>query len=335
MFKFSKLTGLFATALLAMMWAMPAQAQATRTWISGVGDDVNPCSRTAPCKTFAGAISKTATGGEIDCLDPAGYGAVTIIKSITLDCGGGIGGQAGSILASGTPGITVNASDTAQIVKIRNMTIDGIQASGSPGTSGIRFINGKQLSVEHVGIFGMGGTTGSNGGIDFEPGNTVASDAAKLYTLDVEIQYGLGDGILIHPLNGGTANATLYHTTVMGNAGSGLNVSSISLTTGAGSTVTVVQSEFSGNANGIQAVSPPGTVAAVVNMTGSISSMNATNGLVANGANALIRVGGSTISNNPTGLAVPNSGKVQSYTDNYFIGNGTDGTPTLPNLTKV
>ena len=59
----------------------PASAQAIRTWVSGVGDDVNPCSRTAPCKTFAGAISKTAAGGEINCLDSAGYGAVTITKS--------------------------------------------------------------------------------------------------------------------------------------------------------------------------------------------------------------------------------------------------------------
>src|SRR5574338_693370 len=63
-----------------------ANAQATRTWVSGVGDDANPCSRTAPCKTFAGAISKTAASGEINCLDPAGYGAVTITKAITIDC---------------------------------------------------------------------------------------------------------------------------------------------------------------------------------------------------------------------------------------------------------
>src|SRR5262245_23923450 len=55
-----------------------AFAQATRTWVSGVGNDANPCSRTAPCKTFAGAISKTAIGGEIDALDPGGYGTITI-----------------------------------------------------------------------------------------------------------------------------------------------------------------------------------------------------------------------------------------------------------------
>src|SRR6202163_404687 len=89
--------------LVAMLQTAPAQAQATRTWVSGVGDDVNPCSRTAPCKTFAGAISKTAAQGEINCLDPGGFGTVTITKSITLDCDSGAGG----ILASGTFGITI------------------------------------------------------------------------------------------------------------------------------------------------------------------------------------------------------------------------------------
>src|SRR5260370_9338347 len=83
------LLGISATMLAFCLWAGSAQAQATRTWVSGVGDDANPCSRTAPCKTFAGAISKTAIGGEIDALDPGGFGAVTITKGITIDGGGG------------------------------------------------------------------------------------------------------------------------------------------------------------------------------------------------------------------------------------------------------
>src|ERR1041385_960630 len=92
---------IFATLVLALTIASVLSAQATRTWVSGVGDDVNPCSRTAPCKTFAGAISKTASPGEIDCLDPGGFGAVTITKSITIDCGGTLG----SVLSSGVQGI--------------------------------------------------------------------------------------------------------------------------------------------------------------------------------------------------------------------------------------
>src|SRR5205814_7395447 len=88
--------------------AATLHAQATRTWVSGVGDDVNPCSRTAPCKTFAGAISKTAEGGEIDALDPAGYGTLTVTKSITVD--GGTGSGWASVLVSGGSGMVVNVT---------------------------------------------------------------------------------------------------------------------------------------------------------------------------------------------------------------------------------
>ena len=98
----------FATA------ASLAHAQASRTWVSGVGDDANPCSRTAPCKTFAGAISRTAPGGEIDALDPAGYGTVTITKSITIDGGGGAGWA--SILNSQTNGVIINAAASDTVV---------------------------------------------------------------------------------------------------------------------------------------------------------------------------------------------------------------------------
>src|ERR1700759_696034 len=148
---YSKLAGMLAVALFALMWVAPAQAQATRTWISGVGDDANPCSRTAPCKTFAGAISKTAAGGEIACLDPGGFGTVTTTKTITLDCGGGMSGQVGAILASGTPGITVNGAGV--VVKIRNMTLNGISGLG---TRRINFRQGATLVVEHVAMFRFG-----------------------------------------------------------------------------------------------------------------------------------------------------------------------------------
>src|SRR5436190_3111857 len=112
-----------ATLVVIFLSSSDAQAQATRTWVSGVGDDANPCSRTAPCKTFAGAISKTAAGGEIDALDPAGYGAVTITKAITIDGGGG---QVASILVSGTNGINVQAGPTGVVI-LRNLRINGIE----------------------------------------------------------------------------------------------------------------------------------------------------------------------------------------------------------------
>src|SRR6266404_3662319 len=108
--KFRLTIKVLVIATFVFAFASMAQAQATRTWVSGVGDDVNPCSRTAPCKTFAGAISKTAAGGEIDCLDPGGFGAVTITKNLTID--GTWGSGFGSILASATNGVNVNDSAT-------------------------------------------------------------------------------------------------------------------------------------------------------------------------------------------------------------------------------
>jgi hypothetical protein len=126
--------------------------QASRTWVSGVGDDANPCSRTAPCKTWAGAISKTALGGEIDALDPGGFGAVTITKGITLDGGGG---QVASVLVSGTNGIVVQAGAN-DVVILRNLRINGINSTnGGGGLNGIRFLSGKDLNVENCYIFGF------------------------------------------------------------------------------------------------------------------------------------------------------------------------------------
>src|SRR5579864_2852859 len=137
--KISKISVLllpFVFAIGFSLFSAPAHAQATRTWVSGVGDDANPCSRTAPCKTFAGAISKTAAGGEIDALDPGGFGALTITKSITIDGGGG---QVASVLVAGTNGMNVSAGAT-DFVTIRNMRFDGLLGNGTgqagtPGTN--------------------------------------------------------------------------------------------------------------------------------------------------------------------------------------------------------
>ena len=101
--------------------AATAHAQATRTWVSGVGDDANPCSRTAPCKTFAGAISKTAPCGEIDVLDPGGFGALTITKCISIENDDGIAG----VLVSGTNGFIVQAGATDRVM-IRGLTFEGL-----------------------------------------------------------------------------------------------------------------------------------------------------------------------------------------------------------------
>jgi hypothetical protein len=131
--------------LAILLVASAASAQATRTWVSGVGDDVNPCSRTAPCKTFAGAISKTASPGIINCLDPGGFGAVTITKSITIDCTGTLG----SILSSGVQGVIINALSTDRIV-LRSIDING--AGTTLGTNGISILQAGRVAVEDVNV---------------------------------------------------------------------------------------------------------------------------------------------------------------------------------------
>lgn len=135
-------------ALAFTFIASGAHAQATRTWVSGVGDDANPCSRTAPCKTFAGAISKTAAHGEISVLDPGPYGAVTITKSITLS---GVGVIA-SILATGnTNAVTINAAET-DIVVLRDLQLNGIGSGGD----GIRLLSaGTRVVAYNVSVQGF------------------------------------------------------------------------------------------------------------------------------------------------------------------------------------
>src|SRR5688500_11575392 len=130
----------YALVALGLLASSSLFAQATRTWVSGVGDDVNPCSRTAPCKTFAGAISKTAAGGEISVLDPGGYGALNITKSITLNGAGTLA----SILFSGTNGIIVNGAGI--VVNITDISLNGGTPT-SPGVNGIRIIAAASVSV--------------------------------------------------------------------------------------------------------------------------------------------------------------------------------------------
>lgn len=138
------LLAVLGTILLPLLHAAPAHAQATRTWVSGVGDDANPCSRTSPCKTFAGAISKTATGGEINCLDPGGFGELTITKSLVIDCHETFG----SVLVSGSNGITVNVP--SGFVTLRNINLNGLlnDTSGAPGLIGISIVAAQVVFIE-------------------------------------------------------------------------------------------------------------------------------------------------------------------------------------------
>ena len=198
----SKKIALFSALCIALPAA--AYAQATRTWVSGVGDDVNPCSRTAPCKTFAGAIAKTAAGGEIDVLDPGGFGTVTITKAITIDGGGTMA----SILASATNGINVNAGASDTII-LRNLSING--AGTTVGLNGINFLAGRRLIIENTTIENF-----SQAGISIAP----STSSAQTVILNTSIK-AAGQGILVSTANASGGISTFVSDTSVSQAGGG------------------------------------------------------------------------------------------------------------------
>jgi len=288
-------------ALVAMLATAPAAyAQATRTWVSGVGDDANPCSRTAPCKTFAGAISKTALNGEINALDPGGYGAVTITKGITIS---GEGTNA-SILAAGTNGIIVNAPSTATVI-LRNIEING----AGTGLNGIRFLNGGDLHLEKVVIYGF-----TQQGLEVAP-----PGAARLYINNSSFRDNAGGGLWSIPSGVGTVLATISNSYFESNQ-RGIRVDD-------GTTMLIQNSSLSGNvANGLVTFSASRPV--TVTMEGGSASNNGAAG-VRTVANTTARLSAVNITGNLVGLQ-PAGGSLLSFGNNRVTGNGTDGAPTAP-----
>jgi hypothetical protein len=302
--RFTALASLIV-ATVAAGYATPAAAQATRTWVSGVGDDVNPCSRTAPCKTFAGAISKTAINGEISVLDPGGFGSINITKSMTID-GAGING---SILAVNVNGVLVNGAGIH--VTLRNLTING--AASTIG-NGVRIIQAGSVTLDNVVIEHIGGT-GTNGrGVAIETStanvrvaiensqinhvNNIAvhsnpTAGSVILSMDnVQIENSANSGIQIRQLTTATINRT---SATNSTAGAGIT---LELT---GANATVNNSNFSNNAFGVF------------------------NG---NGGNPILRLAGTVVTNNTTdGLRI-NTGQVISSGNNVIRGNAGNEVPS-------
>jgi hypothetical protein len=301
---------IFSMLILAFgigLMVSSAHAQATRTWVSGVGDDANPCSRTAPCKTFAGAISKTAPGGEIDTLDPGGFGAVTITKSITLD---GKGGGLSSILVAGTNGIVINAPGA--VVILRNIQINGLGLPGSTSTAGLNGVNvlaAAAVHIEDVQIFGF-----SQLGINFTPSG--GASAAILKVIDSTLTANAGGGILVAP-NGQSAVATIFNTTANENK-YGVRVQD-------NSKVTVHKSEMSSNtSNGF--IAAPTSAPCELNIQDSIAANNGAYGVAANGAGT-VRISGVGLYDNSTAGIGALGGAILSYGNNSNSNNAS-GSPT-------
>ena len=286
----------FALIAIAVVFgASAASAQATRTWVSGVGDDFNPCSRTAPCKTFAGAISKTAAGGEISVLDPGGFGAVTITKAITINGDGTLGG----ILASLVNGVVINAGVNDKVV-LRNLSING----AGNGLSGIRYIAGKHVVVENCNISGF-----TNRGIE------VALVANGTLTVkDTNIK-NTGTGIRA-TTTAGAALVSLDNVNV--------ESSTVGIEALANSRFTISNSVITRNAqHGVLA----NASTAIINLEGSQVSFNDLVGVNAAVSGSVIRISNNEIYNNTTGVSIAAGATVASANNNRIDGNNATTAP--------
>ena len=294
------LLSLAAVAAVVSLGVGTAQAQASRTWVSGVGDDANPCSRTAPCKTFAGAISKTAAGGEINCLDSAGYGALTITKGMTINCLGVIG----SVLVSGVNGIVVQAGPS-DVVILRGIEFQGL----GTGINGIRFLAGKALVVDNCAIYGF-----TTNGID------VALGASGSVTVKDTTITNLGGSGIRTTTTAGTASLSADRVNISGVA---RGVES------AGGGISSVKDSFIfGAASGIAATAS----GAVVNLANSVLMSNSV------GANAT--VAGATVALTNVALFANNTAVAGAVGGNFISGSnnklsGNNGNGSAPSATMT
>lgn len=298
-----------AALVFALACASAAHAQASRTFVSGDGDDNNPCNRTAPCRTWSGAISKTATNGEIDALDPNGFGTISTTKSLTFE---GYASHS-STLASGVNGVIVNigvsASDPHRSVRLRNLSINGTGMSGTVGTrtgiDGIRFLSGTSLFVENVVINDF-----SSDGIE------VAGPAAEANAMSVAL-----DGVQIRNCNGtgfkaAHANATGQVVAQLDNVR--IHRCAVGVEGANRTRIGVERSDFAHNTTGLRQTGADN----IMNVDAAVVSY-ATNGIQSSAGNT-IRVSNTFIIQNGTGLNV-NGGTITSLSGNTLSGNTTNG----------
>jgi hypothetical protein len=294
---------LVSSFILAL--ATVAQAQATRTWVSGVGDDVNPCSRTAPCKTFAGAISKTAKDGEISVLDPGGYGAVTITKSIYIN--GTHGAGYGSIINSLVNGVIVNITDVNDIrkaVRLRALDING----ASTGINGVSILAANNVFIEDSVIDGNTGNGITSGiGIRVATGGTT-----NLYVSDTMIHKNV-TGIRVSS-TAGFASADIKNCNIENNA-TGVDAAS------ANSFVTVDSSRISLNSSNGVVASASGS-----NLTVKDSTLLHNGTAVNAAAGSAVKALGNSLVFNVVGFG-GTTANIQTDGQNRNVGNSTPGAP--------
>ena len=299
-------------AAACLFISTPAFSQATRTWVSGVGDDANPCSRTAPCKTFAGAISKTAAGGEINCIDPGGYGGVTITKSIAIICDDVEAG----VLVSATNGITINAAATDSVY------LSGLDIHGTgTGLKGVRYIAAGAVHIANSTIHKFQGANGA--GISFAPsgaGNLIVSNTTILNNGNGST----GGGIEIVPTGTANSKVVLRDVQVEANANAGIRVDMTGATGGSVSMTMEDTHVVGGPAAVVVEASGAGAARVMIVRSDIVNNFGAA--LTANGGNATVRVSDTTITGNASGVNATNGAQINSYGDNRLDGNPAIGT---------
>jgi hypothetical protein len=289
-------------------------AQATRTWVSGVGDDANPCSRTAPCKTFAGAISKTAEGGEIDVLDPGGFGSVTITKAMTID--GTHGAGFGSVLNAGNiAGVTVNVTG-GTFVNTAVVTLRGLYfqaASQSPSgtgssSNGINYLKADRVIVsdchfENQGNAGIRVSVSTSAALfvrdsEFTNVNTGISANSTAGTMVIE-----ADNINVQGSTSGVVLSAANGFGLVTNSNLSRNIGGSAAQAGSGCTLNLTHTHFHANSTAINAL-----------------------------AGSTVRVNECELFDNASGFA-GNAASIQSGGNNKLAGNAASITPTGPPLT--
>ena len=296
-------------ALLALcLHVTPAHA-IPETWVASNGAGA-ACTRAAPCATFAAAHTATDAGGTIKCVDAGNFGAVTITKSITIDCTGTNGG----IVVTAGNAIVVNAADIA--VVLRGLSIDGAGAA----SIGVGLISGRSLHVENCAITRYNG--GNGAGIQFNP--IGASELFVDSTIDENGVGIFGGGVLISPNGSGSALVALNRVT--------LNRNSNGVVAEGGNTTGVIVVEVRDSSvarstsHGIFANTDASHAGIVIDRT--TSTLNGGNGIRAFGVGALVHIGSSTVRGNGAGLIAASGGQILSYQNNQLDGNGVDGAPT-------
>jgi Right handed beta helix region len=292
-----------ALALAVTLPAVSAQAQSPRTFVSAAGSDSNPCSFAAPCRHFQAAVNATSPGGEVDALDPAGYGPITISQAITIE------GQGWSYIAppTGGNGITINA--VSGNVAIHGVSLNGVGITGM--TFGIAFNSGSSLTVRDSVIQNF-----TKDGIHFQP-----AASSQLSVLNTLVSNNGSNGISIPPTGSGTTTGVLNHVDIENNGVNGLFVDSVGL-----QSINVTFSDSVSANNGANGVLTQHPLAWVTIRRCTIS--NNVTGLAAAGSGAIV-IAQSIITGN--GNAWDNgSGGIGSAGDNFIINNSSNNnSPTI------